>query len=35
MPVAGYALWLGCLAVLALSLAPVAIAAGLRIGVSE
>jgi heme exporter protein B len=35
LPVAGYALWLGCLAVLALSLSPVAIAAGLRIGVSE
>ncbi|EZQ18411.1 heme exporter protein CcmB [Pseudomonas sp. G11-1] len=35
MPVTGYALWLGCLAMLALSLAPIAIAAGLRIGVSE
>jgi len=35
MPVTGYALWLGCLAVLSLSLAPIAIAAGLRIGVSE
>ncbi|AQZ96193.1 heme exporter protein CcmB [Halopseudomonas phragmitis] len=35
LPVMGYALWLGCLAVLALSLAPLAIAAGLRIGVSE
>ncbi len=35
MPVAGYALWMGCLAVLALSLAPIAIAAGLRIGVGE
>lgn len=35
MPVIGFALWLGCLAVLALSLAPIAIAAGLRIGVSE
>ncbi|MEJ6655361.1 MAG: heme exporter protein CcmB [Pseudomonas sp.] len=35
MPVTGFALWLGCLAVLALSLAPIAIAAGLRIGVSE
>ena len=35
MPVTGFALWLGCLAVLALTLAPFAIAAGLRIGVSE
>ena len=35
LPVTGYALWLGCLTVLSLSLAPVAIAAGLRIGVSE
>ena len=35
LPVQGYLLWLGCLAVLALSLAPLAIAAGLRIGVSE
>jgi len=35
MPVTGFALWLGCLAVLALTLAPIAIAAGLRIGVSE
>ena len=35
LPVHGYLLWLGCLAVLALSLAPLAIAAGLRIGVSE
>ncbi|PKM31552.1 MAG: heme exporter protein CcmB [Gammaproteobacteria bacterium HGW-Gammaproteobacteria-11] len=35
LPIAGYALWLGCLSVFALSLAPLAIAAGLRIGVSE
>ena len=35
IPVTGFALWLGCLAVLALTLAPFAIAAGLRIGVSE
>ena len=35
LPVLGYLLWLGCLALLALSLAPLAIAAGLRIGVSE
>ncbi|GGE30675.1 heme exporter protein B [Halopseudomonas oceani] len=35
LPVQGYLLWLGCLAVLALSLAPLAIAAGLRIGVGE
>ncbi|SDU12185.1 heme exporter protein CcmB [Halopseudomonas salegens] len=35
LPVAGYLLWLGCLAVLALTLAPFAIAAGLRIGVAE
>src|SRR5690606_29727816 len=35
MPVTGFMLWLGCLAVLAITLAPFAIAAGLRIGVSE
>jgi heme exporter protein B len=35
LPVQGYLLWLGCLAVLALSLAPLAIAAGLRIGGRE
>lgn len=35
LPVQGYLLWMSCLAVLALSLSPLAIAAGLRIGVSE
>lgn len=35
LPVQGYVLWMSCLAVLALSLSPLAIAAGLRIGVSE
>ena len=35
LPVQGYLLWMSCLAVLALSLSPLAIAAGLRIGVCE
>lgn len=35
LPVAGYLLWLACLTVLAMTLAPFAIAAGLRIGVAE
>ncbi|MFZ2290220.1 MAG: heme exporter protein CcmB [Halopseudomonas yangmingensis] len=35
LPVAGYLLWMGCLSMLAISLAPLGIAAGLRIGVSE
>ena len=35
LPVQGYLLWMSCLVVLALSLSPLAIAAGLRIGVSE
>src|SRR5690606_9056382 len=35
MPGTGHARWPGCLAMLALSLAPIGIAAGLRIGVSE
>lgn len=35
LPVAGYLLWLACLAVLSITLAPLAIAAGLRISVAE
>ncbi|BAP44210.1 heme exporter protein CcmB [Pseudomonas sp. StFLB209] len=35
MPVAGYLLWLSCLAVLALTLCPLAIAEGLKISVGE
>jgi heme exporter protein B len=34
-PVAGHLLWLACLAVLAITLAPFAIAAGLSISVAE
>lgn len=35
LPVAGYLLWLGCLNVLTITLAPLAIAAGLRISIAE
>ncbi|PVZ13644.1 MULTISPECIES: heme exporter protein CcmB [unclassified Pseudomonas] len=35
LPVAGYLFWLGCLAMLSITLAPLAIAAGLRISVAE
>ncbi|OUM08286.1 heme exporter protein CcmB [Pseudomonas syringae] len=35
MPVTGYLLWLGCLTVLAITLTPFAIAAGLKISVGE
>ena len=35
LPVAGFLLWLGCLAALAITLAPFAIAAGLKISVGE
>lgn len=35
LPVAGHMLWLACLAVLAITLAPLAIAAGLSISVAE
>jgi heme exporter protein B len=35
LPVAGYVLWLACLAVLAITLAPLAIATGLSISVAE
>jgi heme exporter protein B len=35
LPVAGLLLWLGCLALLALTLAPLAVAAGLRIGAAQ
>ncbi|WP_423200007.1 MULTISPECIES: heme exporter protein CcmB [unclassified Cupriavidus] len=35
LPVTGYLLWLGCLAMLAVALAPFAIAAGLLLGIAE
>ncbi|MDT3718038.1 heme exporter protein CcmB [Pseudomonas oryzihabitans] len=35
LPVTGYLLWLGCFTLLALTLAPLAVAAGLRIGAAQ